>query len=151
MPQTFLGSRWPPELGQRWADACLAFQAKTHRVALLIIEALALALHERGICDVPLQVLCLPRDEVGQAHHLISYMHGCLDRCVRPVRRALSEVSTAALVTACPATHALSVVLSRRTLAVQGPGSTAWRVQSGCGATCQQSGTPEGMALCAGV
>ena len=54
--QAFLGSRWPAELGQRWADACLRFQAKTHRVALAILGALALALRARGICDVPLEV-----------------------------------------------------------------------------------------------
>ena len=43
--QTFLGSRWPEELGPEWANTCLDFQAKTHKVAVMVLEALAIALH----------------------------------------------------------------------------------------------------------
>ena len=42
--QKFLGSRWPDELGSEWAHTCLDFQAKTHKVALMVLEALAIAL-----------------------------------------------------------------------------------------------------------
>ena len=43
--QKFLGSRWPEELGPEWASTCLDFQAKTHKVAVMVLEALATALH----------------------------------------------------------------------------------------------------------
>ena len=54
--QKFLGSRWPTELGQEWAEKCLAFQRKTHTVAQMMLEALALVLRQEGICDIPLEV-----------------------------------------------------------------------------------------------
>lgn len=42
--QKFLGSKWPEELGDEWKDLSLEFQARTHEVALKILQALALAL-----------------------------------------------------------------------------------------------------------
>ena len=42
--QKFLGSRWPEQLGESWQQQSLAFQAKTHEVALKILRAMALSL-----------------------------------------------------------------------------------------------------------
>ena len=61
---------------QWWAERCLAFQAKTHAVALLIMEALALALREAGVCDLPLEVCSSLVHEWGSC--LACKLHKCL-------------------------------------------------------------------------
>lgn len=70
--QEFLGSSWPPELGDAWKEQSLNFQAKTHEVALKILRAMALALgrDEYEFVEVGMQCFMLLQNSNTDGHLL---------------------------------------------------------------------------------